>query len=69
MEGWKKVMSELEKQEFERIISAMSEEEMKLAAERIAKKDEDILWNALRKQATANRNTLKAVRDMVAVEL
>lgn len=55
-------MSELEKQEFERIISAMSEEEMKIAA---AKIDEDILWDELRKRATANRNVLQAVKDMV----
>lgn len=55
-------MSELEKQEFERIICAMSEEEMKIAA---AKIDEDILWDEIRKRATANRNKLQAVRDMV----
>ena len=55
-------MSELEKQAFENVISAMSEEEMKIAAANI---DEDILWDELRKKATANRNTLQAVRDMV----
>ncbi len=55
-------MSELEKQAFENVISAMSEEEMKIAA---AKIDEDVLWDELRKRATANRNKLQAVRDMV----
>lgn len=55
-------MSELEKQAFENVISAMSEEEMKIAA---AKIDEDVLWDELRKRSTANRNKLQAVRDMV----
>ena len=57
-----KEMCELEKQEFERIICAMSEEEMKIA---VAKIDEDILWDELRRRSTANRNKLQAVRDMV----
>ena len=55
-------MSELEKQAFENVISAMSEEEMKIAA---AKIDEDVLWDELRRRSTANRNKLQAVRDMV----
>ena len=61
-------MSELEKQEFERVISAMSEEEMKIAAFKIAESNEDILWDELRKRATANRNVLKAVKDLVVVK-
>ena len=56
-------MSELEKQEFERIICAMSEEEMKIA---VAKIDEDILWDELRKRSTANRNILHGVKDLVS---
>lgn len=55
-------MSEIEKQEFERIICAMSEEEMKIAASKI---DDDILWDELRRRSTANRNVLQAVKDMV----
>ena len=56
-------MSELEKQEFERIICAMSEEEMKIAASKI---DEDILWDELRRKSTANRNILHGVKDLVS---
>ena len=63
MKGWEKRMSELEKQEFERVISAMSEEEMKIAASKI---DEDILWDELRKRSTANRNILHGVKDLVS---
>lgn len=58
-------MNELERQEFERVISAMSEEEMKIAAYKIAESNEDILWDELRKRATANRNFKKAVKDLV----
>lgn len=56
-------MSEFEKQAFENVISAMSEEEMKIAA---AKIDEDVLWDELRRRSTANRNKLQAVRDIVS---
>ena len=56
-------MSELERQEFERMISAMSEEEMKIAASKI---DEDIMWDELRKRSTANRNILSGVKDLVS---
>lgn len=56
-------MSEFEKQAFENVISAMSEEEMKIA---VAKIDEDVLWDELRRRSTANRNKLQAVRDMVS---
>ena len=66
MKGWEKVMSEFEKQEFEDIISAMSEEEMKIAASKIAESNEDILWEELRKRATANRNKLQAVKEIVS---
>ena len=60
-----KTMSEMEKQSFEDTMKAMSAEEMKIAAANI---DEDILWDELRKRSTANRNTLKAVRNMVGAE-
>ena len=66
MKGWKKVMSEFEKQEFEDIISAMSEEEMKIAASKIAESNEDILWEELRKRTTANKNKLQAVQEIVS---
>ena len=56
-------MSELERQEFERMICAMTEEEMKIAASII---DEDIMWDELRKRSTANRNILHGVKDLVS---
>lgn len=59
-------MSEFEKQEFEDIISAMSEEEMKIAASKIAESNEDILWEELRKRTTANKNKLQAVQEIVS---
>ena len=58
-------MSELERQEFETVICAMSEEEMKMAASKIAELNEDILWDELRKRATNNRNLLQGVKDLV----
>ena len=58
-------MSELERQEFERVISAMTEAEMKIAASKIAESNEDILWDEIRKRATANRNVLQAMKDLV----
>lgn len=55
-------MNEMEKQKFEEVICAMSEEEMKVAASKI---DTDVLWDELRKRETAERNFKKAVKDLV----
>ena len=56
-------MSEMEKQKFEEVICAMSEEEMKLAASKI---EYDILWDELRKRATEAMQFKYRIEEMVA---
>ena len=58
-------MTELERQEFENVIRAMSEEEKKMALNYIGT---DMLWDELRRRETAERNTIKAVKDLLVIE-
>lgn len=55
-------MSEMEKQSFEDLVKAMTEEEMKVAVLHI---DTDILWDELRSRETSNRNKIQQVKDLV----
>ena len=57
-------MSELERQEFENRICAMSEEEKNMALKHI---ETDMLLDELRRRETSSRNILQGVRDMVNV--
>ena len=57
-------MSEMDKQEFEKVINAMTEEEKKIALNSI---DTDMLWDELRRRETAERNMLQGVKDLVNV--
>ena len=62
MKGWKKIMSELEKQSFVEFTKAMTKEEMEIAAMNI---DIDILWDVLRKRETENRNIVHDMKALV----
>lgn len=64
MKEREKTMSEMDKQEFEKVINAMTEEEKKIALNSI---DTDMLWDELRRRETAERNMLQGVKDLVNV--
>lgn len=55
-------MSERERQEFEKVIGAMSEEEMRIVLSKI---DTDMLWDELRRRETASRNIIQGVKGLV----
>lgn len=55
-------MGELEKQEFERVVCSMTEEEQKITLKHI---ETDMLWDELRKRETSSRNIVKGIRDLV----
>ena len=55
-------MSEMEKQNFEITVKAMTKEEMKIAAANI---DEDIMWDELRKRSKENRDTVNEMKALV----
>ena len=57
-------MSEMDKQEFENRICAMSEEEKKMAIKYF---ETDMLWDELRKREMSSRNILQGVKDLVQV--
>ena len=58
-------MSEIERTEFENVIRAMSEEEKKMALNYI---ETDMLWEELRKRELSERNTIKAMKDLLVIE-
>ena len=55
-------MNEMEKQKFEEVICAMSEEEMKIAASKI---DTDVLWDELRKRESAERQFKQRIEELI----
>lgn len=55
-------MNELERQEFENVIRAMSEEEKKMALNYI---ETDMLWDELRRREAEERNKINAMKDLL----